>query len=108
MGGIAVAVDLGDQGAAFRAPQASSWTSVSSCGIDVSSAARPRSLRTTTARTRTRTAAPTQRPTMSGVEPWLVLLPLPPLMEKVSVPVPPYEEHVEKRGNGFQNERGRR
>jgi hypothetical protein len=45
---------------------------------------------------------------MSGVEPWLVLLPLPPLMEKVSVPVPPYEEHVEKRGDGFRNRRGRR
>ena len=74
MGGIAVAVDLGGQGAALRAPQASSWTSASRCGVDVSSAARPRSLRTTTARTRTRTAAPTQRPTMSGVEPWLVLL----------------------------------
>ena len=100
MGGIAVAVDLGGQGAAFRAPQASSWTSVSSCGIDVSSAARPRSLRTTTARTRRRTAAPTQRPTMSGVEEERISLPLPsvsescvfpPGREKVSVPEPPYE-----------------
>ena len=43
---------------------------------------------------------------MSGVEPWLVLLPLPPLMEKVSVPAPPYEEHVEKRGDDFRNGRG--
>ena len=65
------------RGAAHRAPQGSTWTSVSSCGIDVSSAAAPRSLRTTTARTMTRTAAPTQRPTMSVVEPCLVLLPLP-------------------------------
>ena len=116
MGGIAVAVDLGGQGAALRAPQASSWTSVSSCGIDVSSAARPRSLRTTTARTRTRTAAPTQRPTMSGVEESLISLPFlslplvssvfPPGREKVSVPSPPYEEHVENAAMVFGMDAG--
>jgi len=99
-----VGVLLGGQGAALRASQASTWTSASGCGVDVSSAARPRSLRTTTARPRTRTAAPTQRPTMSGVEPCLAELPLPSVpessvfpsgREKVSSPqAPPYEEHV--------------
>ena len=32
----------------------------------------------------------------------------PPGREKVSVPGPPYEEHVEKCGDGFWNGRGRR
>ena len=54
---------------------------------------------------------------VSGVEPWLVRLPCPsfpescvvlPRTSKVSVPSPPYEEHVEKRGDGFRNGRGRR
>ena len=56
---------------------------------------------------------------MSGVEesltslPFLSLEPLvssvfPPGREKVSVPSPPYEELVEKRGDGFRNGRGRR
>ena len=55
---------------------------------------------------------------MSGVEEDLISLPLPSLplvsfvfppgREKVSSPPPPYEEHVEKRGDGFRNGRGRR
>ena len=52
---------------------------------------------------------------MSGVEESLTSLPLssfpesfvfPPGREKVSVPAPPYEEHVEKCGDGFWNGRG--
>ena len=48
---------------------------------------------------------------MSGMEESRIVLPflsLPSGREKVSVPAPPYEEHVEKRGDGFRNGRGGR